>query len=77
MRGSLYLKTRKRGGSSHAYMTRQINDPFVKARNEQGYVARSSFKLVEMNEKYQFLKAGAKVVGKIQIFFDFFFASRC
>lgn len=48
--------------SSKQWLTRQRSDPFVKAAQSQHYRARSAFKLIQMNEKYRFLRRGAIVV---------------
>ncbi|KAJ1647440.1 2' O-ribose methyltransferase [Coemansia erecta] len=56
--GNLWLRSysgKKGHGSSHRYIERQQRDPFVKqAKNEQ-FRARSSFKLIEMLDKYKLL----------------------
>ncbi|KAJ1804642.1 2' O-ribose methyltransferase, partial [Coemansia sp. RSA 2599] len=47
--------SKKGHGSSHRYLERQQRDPFVKqAKNEQ-FRARSSFKLIEMLDRYKLL----------------------
>ncbi|MBI1214164.1 MAG: rRNA methyltransferase [Alphaproteobacteria bacterium] len=57
------LKTaRGRSTSSQAWLERQINDPYVKAAKAQGFRSRAAYKLIEMNEKYRFLKRGMTVV---------------
>lgn len=57
------LKTAKRRTkSSQAWLERQINDPYVRAARTQGYRSRAAYKLKEMDDKYHFLRRGAKVV---------------
>ena len=38
--------------SSHKWLARQINDPFTKAAKIEGYLARSAYKLIEIQNKY-------------------------
>lgn len=57
------VKTAKRRNkSSMAWLKRQINDPFVKQAQEQGYRARSAFKIIEIDDKFKILKKGKIVV---------------
>ncbi len=57
------VKTAKgRKGSSTRWLKRQLNDPYVEEAKKQGYRSRAAFKLVEMDEKFGFLKPGMKVV---------------
>lgn len=61
--GKVKLKSKqKRTESSRSWLVRQLNDPYVAKAQEQGYRARSAFKLVEINEKYRFLKPGIRIV---------------
>ena len=48
--------------SSRQWLERQLNDPYVAAAQKAGYRSRAAFKLVEMNDKYGFLKPGHAVV---------------
>ena len=41
-----------RGSSSKEWLQRQRTDPYVAKRHAEGYRARSAYKLLEMNEKY-------------------------
>ncbi|KAJ2323954.1 2' O-ribose methyltransferase [Coemansia sp. RSA 2681] len=41
------------GGSSHRYMNRQIQDPFVKLAKAEQFRARSSFKLIELIDRHK------------------------
>ena len=57
------LKSSKpRTKSSKAWLERQLNDPYVRAAKAQGYRSRAAYKLMEMDDKYHFLKRGMKVV---------------
>ena len=55
-------KNRKLTPSSRQWLQRQLNDPYVAAARGKGYRSRAAFKLVELDEKYRFLKKGAKVL---------------
>lgn len=48
--------------SSVAWLTRQAADPYVARARRDGYRARAVYKLIEINEKYKFLKNGQTVV---------------
>lgn len=52
----------KRTVSSARWLERQLNDPLVRQAREQGYRARSVFKIIEMDDKIKALKPGAVVV---------------
>jgi len=55
-------KDRGRTSSSRKWLERQLNDPYVAAAKSKGYRSRAAFKLVELDEKFRFLKKGAKVL---------------
>ena len=48
--------------SSAAWIQRQVADPYVARAHRDGYRARAAYKLIEINEKYKFLKNGQVVV---------------
>ncbi|MBF0252171.1 MAG: RlmE family RNA methyltransferase [Alphaproteobacteria bacterium] len=48
--------------SSKLWLERQLNDPYVIEAKRKGYRSRAAFKLIELNEKFDFLKSGARVV---------------
>ena len=48
--------------SSVAWIQRQAADPYVARAHRDGYRARAVYKLIEINEKYKFLKNGQVVV---------------
>ena len=57
------VKTAKgRKLSSKMWLERQLNDPFVVEANRRGYRSRAAFKLTGIDDKYKFLKSGARVV---------------
>ena len=53
---------RQRTVSSARWLERQLNDPFVKQAREEGYRARSVYKIIELDDKLKFFKPGAIVV---------------
>ncbi len=56
------LKTgKKRTASSARWLSRQINDPYVKRAAADGYRSRAAYKLAELDERFGFLR-GAKAV---------------
>ncbi|MCK5778077.1 MAG: RlmE family RNA methyltransferase [Rhodospirillales bacterium] len=57
------VKTAKgRRLSSTRWLQRQLNDPYVQEAKRQGYRSRAAFKLIELDDKFKFLKKGAKVI---------------
>lgn len=48
--------------SQQRWLLRQLNDPYVRAAREQGYRSRAAFKLIELDQKYQLLKKGMRIV---------------
>lgn len=48
--------------SSAAWIQRQAADPYVARAHRDGYRARAAYKLIEINERYKFLKNGQTVV---------------
>jgi 23S rRNA (uridine2552-2'-O)-methyltransferase len=45
-----------------AWLERQLNDPYVHEAKRLGYRSRAAFKLIEIDDKYHFLKPGGRVV---------------
>jgi 23S rRNA (uridine2552-2'-O)-methyltransferase len=52
----------KRKLSSKLWLERQLNDPYVTRARREGYRSRAAYKLVEIDDKYRFLKPGMTVV---------------
>ncbi len=48
--------------SSAAWVQRQAADPYVARAHKDGYRARAAYKLIEINDKFKFLKNGQVVV---------------
>ncbi len=58
-----YVKTaKKRSSASTLWLQRQLNDPYVALAKQEGYRARSAFKLIELDDKFHFLAPGKRVV---------------
>ncbi len=57
------VKTAKgRKLSSTLWLERQLNDPYVARAKREGYRGRAAYKILELDDKYGFLKPGARVV---------------
>jgi 23S rRNA (uridine2552-2'-O)-methyltransferase len=57
------VKTGKgRTVSQKNWLERQLNDPYVHEARKQGYRSRAAFKLIEIDDKYRFLKPGGRVI---------------
>ena len=57
------IKTAKgRSVSSTRWLARQLADPFVAGAKARGYRSRAAFKLAQMDDRFEFLKHGARVV---------------
>jgi len=55
-------KSKTRSASSHRWLTRQLNDPYVAAAQDAGYRSRAAFKLIELDDRFHVLKPGARVL---------------
>jgi len=61
----LKVQVRSRKGrslSSSLWLERQLNDPYVARARREGYRARAAYKLMEIDDKFRFLKPGGVVV---------------
>ncbi len=57
------VKTAKgRKLSSTLWLERQLNDPYVIRAKKEGFRGRAAYKISELDDKYGFLKPGARVV---------------
>ncbi len=57
------LKTaKKRTASSARWLTRQINDPYVKQAAAEGFRSRAAYKLAELDDRFALLKGVTRVV---------------
>ena len=53
------LRTAKgRKIASTRWLSRQLNDPYVEEAKRRGYRSRAAFKLIEIDDRYRFLKPG-------------------
>ena len=48
--------------SSTRWLERQLNDPYVRRAKAEGYRGRAAFKILELDDKFGFLKPGSRVV---------------
>ena len=53
---------RGRKMSSTLWLQRQLNDPYVKRAQSDGYRGRAAYKILELDDKFRFLVPGARVV---------------
>ena len=61
------LKVRVKTGkgktaSQKIWLERQLNDPYVHEAKKLGYRSRAAFKLIEIDDKFKFLKSGGRIV---------------
>ena len=57
------VKTAKgRKLSSTLWLERQLNDPYVVRAKKDGYRGRAAYKILELDDRYGFLKPGSRVV---------------
>lgn len=60
---SVFVKTAKsRSPASARWLARQLNDPYVTAARKQGWRSRAAFKLLELDDKFQLIRKGARVL---------------
>ena len=61
--GRTRVKTsRGRTPQSNRWLERQLNDPYVKRAHAEGYRSRAAYKLIELDEKFGFLKGKKAIV---------------
>jgi 23S rRNA (uridine2552-2'-O)-methyltransferase len=53
---------KQRSLSSTLWLERQLNDPYVAEAKRQGWRSRAAFKLLQLDERFHFLKRGARIV---------------
>ncbi len=62
-KGHTRVKTAKgRTTQSVRWLERQLNDPYVKRAKADGYRSRAAYKLIELDERFTFLKGVKRVV---------------
>ena len=61
--GRVRVKTAKgRTAQSVRWLERHLNDPYVKKAKAEGWRSRAAFKLIELDEKFHFVKGSKAVV---------------
>lgn len=61
--GRTRVKTAKgRKVGSTRWLERQLNDPYVKRAKAEGYRSRAAYKLMELDERFGFLKGAKRVI---------------
>jgi len=53
---------KNRTSSSKQWLDRQLNDPYVARARREGLRSRAAYKLAEIDDKFRFLRPGARVV---------------
>ncbi len=53
---------RGRKVSSQRWLARQLNDPYVARSKQEGYRSRAAYKLIEIDDRFGFLKRGLRVI---------------
>ena len=64
-RDSLHVRVktaRRRSAQSTRWLERQLNDPYVKRAKAEGYRSRAAYKLIELDERFHFLRGVRAVV---------------
>lgn len=66
-RGTRELRVRVRTAkgrklSSTLWLERQLNDPYVQRAQREGYRSRAAFKILELDDRFRFLRPGARVL---------------
>jgi 23S rRNA (uridine2552-2'-O)-methyltransferase len=60
---SVSLRTaRGRTTAQQRWLARQLNDPYVAAARTQGWRSRAAFKLIELDDKFQLIRPGMRVI---------------
>jgi len=56
------FKNKKLKASSKRWLQRHMNDHYVEKAKKAGYSSRAAFKLLELDDKYKFMKSGQTVI---------------
>ncbi len=56
------FKNKNLTASSKNWIARQFSDPYTKLAKQKGYRSRSVFKLIEINDKFKFLKNNLNIL---------------
>lgn len=63
--GGLHTRVKTARGrkvGSTAWLQRQLNDPYVKQAKAEGYRSRAAYKLIELDERFAFLRGAKRVI---------------
>ena len=61
--GKQRVKTAKgRTAASTRWLERQLNDPYVRKAKAEGYRSRAAYKLIELDERFHFLRGAKRVI---------------
>jgi 23S rRNA (uridine2552-2'-O)-methyltransferase len=60
--GERLRTAKKRTASSARWLSRQINDPYVRKAKAEGYRSRAAYKLAELDERFGLLKGVGRAV---------------
>lgn len=60
--GKRVKTARGRTASSNRWLSRQLNDPYVRQAKAEGYRSRAAYKLIELDEKFGVLRGARRVV---------------
>ena len=63
--GGLHTRVKTAKGrkvGSTRWLERQLNDPYVKRAKAEGYRSRAAYKLIELDERFHFLKGVQRVI---------------
>lgn len=60
--GERLRTAKKRSTSSARWLTRQLNDPYVRKAKADGYRSRAAYKLIELDEKFGLFKGVTRAV---------------
>jgi 23S rRNA (uridine2552-2'-O)-methyltransferase len=62
-RGFTRVRTaRGRTAQSQRWLERQLNDPYVKKAKAEGYRSRAAYKIIELDEKFDFLRGSKRII---------------
>jgi 23S rRNA (uridine2552-2'-O)-methyltransferase len=53
---------RGRSTSTQAWLNRQLNDPYVRAAQAQGFRSRAAYKLIELDDRFKLIRPGMRVL---------------
>jgi 23S rRNA (uridine2552-2'-O)-methyltransferase len=60
--GKRVKTAKKRSESSTRWLERQLNDPYVKQAKADGYRSRAAYKILELDDRFKFVRGAKRVV---------------